>query len=133
MAGRVENLVTWLKDYVAARSRRHEFGFTADMDNTGVPASLLEGFRRVWRETLVWLPPSAAQKARFQAHRQLRQSADALVAVSGEAQREYWVLENFTSGFPDPAEFLFVGFRGDNIFARGQFEDWPDNWQRITA
>ncbi len=120
--------------YLAARLQRHEFGFTADMDNTGFPASSLKHFRRIWRETLVWLPPTEAQKQRFRSHPLVSKSADALIAVSGAKRREYWVLENFTSGFPDPAEFLFVGFEpGQKIFAAGRFEDWPENWQRITG
>lgn len=129
----LQGRAAWLENYLSARLKRHEFGFTADMDNTVFSASGLDHFRRLWREKLVWLPPSARQKRRFQAHRQVRQAADALVAVSGAEQQEYWVLENFSSGFPDPAEFLFIGFLpGQKIFATGRFEDWPDNWQRIT-
>ncbi len=111
--------------------RRHEFGFTADMDNADFSEPALESFRKVFSRELLWQRPSASQMQRFRDHGALRKAADNLIAASHAGRCEYWVLDNNWSGFPDPAEFLFVGFtRGRKIFAAGRFEDWPENWRR---
>jgi len=109
---------------------RYEFGFTADMDNADFSPALLSGFRAMFATDLSWWKPSATQRRRFMARRG-DLGADNLVAVSVLDRQELWVMDNDWAGFPDPAEYLFVGFaRNKTVFAAGRFEDWPDNWQR---
>ena len=109
----------------------HGFGFTADMDNRGFPARSVAHFRLAFAKDMTWFTPSVSERQRFKAHPDVSKAADHLLAVSQEGSREYWVLENDWSGFPDPAEYLFIGFTPDkSIFAAGRFEDWPENWQR---
>lgn len=110
---------------------RYEFGFTADMDNTGFPAHVLNEFRTMFAKDMTWWMPTASQKRRFKVHPKIGKVADNLIAVSRDGRQEFWVMDNDWAGFPDPAEFLFLGFERDRtIFAAGQFEDWPQNWKR---
>ncbi|MEE9455161.1 MAG: hypothetical protein V3V13_12395 [Paracoccaceae bacterium] len=110
--------------------QRYEFGFTADMDNADFPPALLDGFRAMFATDVSWRKPSATQRRRFMAMRD-HLGADNLIAVSVVERQEFWVMDNDWAGFPDPAQFLFVGFaRNKSIVAAGRFEDWPDNWQR---
>jgi len=108
----------------------YEFSFTADMDNADFLPAYLDAFRRLFARDITWWKPSARQYGRFKAQRDML-GADNLVAVSMVERQELWVVENDWSGFPDPAQYLCVGFlRNKSIFAAGRFEDWPDNWQQ---
>ncbi len=106
-------------------------GFTADQDNADLPDTLLAGFRTALDTVLHWRVPDTAEEAAFELRAELRQKADSLYAVTESFGNSAWVLKNMWHGFPDPAEFLFVGFDGQgDIRQMGYFEDWPSWWHR---
>ncbi len=110
------------------------FGFTADMDNAELSPALLAGFLVAHSQMLTWRAPDAAEKAAFQLRSELKRNGDDLIAVSDDFASGAWVLENMWAGFPDPADFAFIGFNGEgDVAAFGYFEDWPVNWAKAPA
>jgi hypothetical protein len=109
-----------------------QLGFTADMDNAKVPTPLLSRFLESLHYALNWRKPDASELAAFKMRPEFRQLGDSVIAVTDTFGTGAWVLENNWSGFPDPAEFVFVGFDGQGgLNALGYFEDWPKNWTAI--
>ena len=111
-----------------------QLGFTADMDNAKLPKPMLAGFEAAMRRDLSWRKPDSAELAAFKLRGDLRRNGDDLIAVCDGHGQGAWVLENMWAGFPDPADFVFIGFNGDgDIDAFGFFEDWPPRWSAVIT
>jgi len=108
-----------------------QFGFTADQDNKTLPKTLLAGFLDAMDTVITWQTPDQSEVAAFKLRDDLNRLADDLIAATQSWKQGAWVLQNTWSGFPDPAEFLFLGFDGQGqVNATGYFEDWPSYWHR---
>ena len=106
-----------------------QLGFTADMDNAKLPSTLINGFEAAFARDLIWRKPDEGELAAFRLRGDLKRKGDSLNYVTDDLGSSGWVLENMWAGFPDPADFVFIGFNGDgDINAFGFFEDWPVNW-----
>jgi hypothetical protein len=106
-------------------------GLTADMDNAQVPQAALEPFFAALDSALDWRAPDASEKAAFSLRGDLKRSGDNLYRVCDGFAGGAWALKNMWSGFPDPAEFVFLGFNAaGEVFAKGYFDDWPDGWTK---
>jgi hypothetical protein len=109
-------------------------GFTADMDNEAVPQDMLQPFMVAMARPLDWRVPDAGEKGAFALRGELRRSGDSLFAVCDGFASGAWVLKNDWSGFPDPAEYVFLGFDAEGqVYAKGYFDDWPDGWTQQTT
>ncbi len=143
--GTIYSLNKARQDFLQARMKMHagsedkspalpadgkSLGFTADIDNSEIDAAAVAEFKKLLLKNLEWTGPSVEQKQRFKNDEHLNKTSDDLIAVAKDNGNEYWVMESFLSGFPDPAEYLFFGFDANsNSFAAGRFEFWPKNWE----
>ncbi len=102
---------------------------TAALDNERVEPALLAAFRAACARRIDWEPAGAKDALIFADSGPVSALADEIVALGDDGERQYWLLRNDWSGFPDPSEFVLVGF-GENadIAALGHFEDWPEAW-----
>ncbi len=102
---------------------------TARADNAAVPAPLLAAFRAACARRIDWEPAGAKDALIFADSGPVSQLADEILALGDDGEMQYWLLTNDWSGFPDPSEFVLVGFGADgDIAALGHFEDWPEAW-----
>ncbi len=118
--------------YLRRLRQRHEStgdSLTAAMDNSAVDPTLLAGFRQAIGRRVEWEPAGAKDAIIFADSGRISQLADDIVALGDDGKMQYWLLRNDWSGFPDPSEFVLVGFdaRGE-LAALGYFEDWPRAW-----
>jgi hypothetical protein len=110
------------------------FGLTADIDNAALTPALLEPFMMALDRPLEWRAPDAAELGAFAMRGDLKRNGDNLYAVCDGFAGGAWALKNMWSGFPDPAEFVFLSFNANGqLFAKGYFDDWPEGWTRETT
>lgn len=109
-------------------------GFTADQDNGQLDPVLVSAAHSAINVPLFWKNAEPIHQVLFKSFSELRGKADRVIAVAHGECESYWVLQNDWSGFPDPAEFVLVGFcdQGE-ISALGYFEDWPSAWSHPEA
>ncbi|MCP5037287.1 MAG: hypothetical protein GY945_06765 [Rhodobacteraceae bacterium] len=105
---------------------------TARMDNAGLDPALVTTARAVMGTTIKsWENAGPKEQVLLGAREDLRDLGDHVFAVAHEGKSSYWILQNDWSGFPDPSEFVLVGFKDQGeVFALGYFEDWPLYWTR---
>ncbi len=118
--------------YLRRLRQRHEpagDSLTAAMDNSAVDPTLLAEFRRALGRQIEWEPAGAKDAIIFADSGRISQLADDIVALGDDGKMQYWLLRNDWSGFPDPSEFVLVGFGAQGeVAALGYFEDWPKAW-----
>ena len=104
---------------------------TARLDNQAVDPALAAEFRRALERRIDWQPAGAKEAYLFRGREGLNGLADEIVALGDDGEMRYWLLRNHWSGFPDPSEFVLVGFTAaGQVAALGYFEDWPPAWPR---
>jgi hypothetical protein len=109
-------------------------GLTADMDNAAVPDEMLVPFKVALARPLDWRAPDAGERGAFTLRGDLKRNGDNLFRVCDGFAHGAWVLKNMWSGFPDPAEFVFLGFDAEGqVYAKGYFDDWPEGWSQQTT
>ena len=107
------------------------FGPTADPDNAEISPVFFNRFLEAMDTRIYWRAPDQAETGRFQSDRQFADKGDRIFAATDEWKNGAWVLQNDWNGFPDPAEYLFLGFDAfGGVNAAGYFEDWPGYWHR---
>lgn len=105
------------------------FGPTADPDNAEIPRHVFAGFLDAMDTRIVWSKPDEAEIAAFRLRSDMKDVADNLYATARHWKNGAWVVQNDWNGFPDPAEFQFLGFDAAGaVNALGYFEDWPSYW-----
>ena len=104
-------------------------GLTARMDNAGLNLSLVgQAQAALARPLLHWEVAGPSSNSCWRPGGVCGNCRPGSAVAHGRDEG-YWVLQNDWSGFPDPSEFVLVGFRDQGeIFALGFFEDWPGNW-----
>lgn len=109
-------------------------GFTADQDNARLGSKLVEAAVAEMGLPIAWDPAGPKEQVLLNSFDDLRGVADHVLLIAHTRGKSYWVLQNNWSGFPDPSEFVLVGFCGQGeINALGYFEDWPTAWTRPKA
>ena len=105
---------------------------TAGMDNAQFdPALVAAGEAILARDVTDWQRAGTFEQMQFQSRNDINDIADNVYAFTDFEGEAYWVLENDISGFPDPAQFVLVGFNSDlEVIALTHFDDWPDSWAR---
>jgi hypothetical protein len=108
-----------------------KFGPTADPDNAEIAKSALAGFLDAMNTMIYWQTPDQAEAAAFSVRDDVKDMADHLYASAPGWKHGAWILQNMWHGFPDPAEFVFLGFDAQGVVnAMGYFEDWPSYWHK---
>lgn len=104
---------------------------TVDTFNADLAPALLAAYREATGEVIAFEPAGPKETLVMKDRPDLRDMADGVAAVAHDFGRSYWVMQNTWHGFPDPPEFVFVGFAdGGEVIALGYFDDWPAKWTR---
>lgn len=103
---------------------------TARMDNAGLDPALLGAARALLAQPIdAWEIAGPKEQLLLRGRKELSGLGDRVLAVAHLPGSAAWILQNDWSGFPDPSEFVLVGFRRQGeIHALGFFEDWPACW-----
>ena len=109
-------------------------GFTADQDNARLDPKLVETAVAEMDLHIAWDPAGPKEQVLLNSFDDLRGLADRVLLIAHTRGKSYWVLQSDWSGFPDPSEFILVGFcdQGE-VNALGYFEDWPSAWSHPEA
>ncbi len=103
---------------------------TARLDNARLDPALVDAARALLGQTIAdWEPAGPKEQLLLRGREELAGLGDRVLAMVHMPGTAAWVLQNDWSGFPDPSEFVLIGFRRQGeIFALGFFEDWPACW-----
>lgn len=103
---------------------------TSDMDNAKLDPPLVAAGQVLLGEGIkTWGNPSELDQFLHQSHALLNETGDHVYGVTNHGLTRLWVLQNDWSGFPDPSEFILVGFNEQSqVIALCYFEDWPNGW-----
>lgn len=122
------------------KATQRSYGLSADQDNREFAAVYLARFEALYQAPITWRRPEGNERAKYVAL--ARHLGRNVLAVGQYEQDHCLVLDCDWSGFPDPAEFLFLADPDITSFfltakkpkptgfqAVGFFEDWPTaNW-----
>ncbi|UAJ12765.1 hypothetical protein [Polymorphobacter megasporae] len=84
-------------------------------------------FQRCRSTPVTWMPATACEKKRWDAHSVIGRFGDpyAVAVVNGE---EWVVRERIWHGWPDPARFVFFAVSDERIRVAVDFNAWPQVW-----
>ncbi|EBA17886.1 hypothetical protein RSK20926_19147 [Roseobacter sp. SK209-2-6] len=101
-------------------------GYTADQDNARLDPSLVQAAVDLMARELPWEVAGPKDQVLMRSFEELKGRADRVAVKTQTGGGSAWVMQNDWSGFPDPAEYVLVGFcHQGEINALGYFEDWP--------
>lgn len=88
-------------------------------------------FRSLAKQSIDWLPVEAYPGDAYKDFPEIDRFGDSCFAYRRADNEDWFIVDRFWHGFPDPPEFAFLAFDQQRQIVTGyDFADWPDRWSK---